>query len=589
MRVESPPQRRCSGTQLRAAEMPCHAWPVRMIQGSVDEPDGLNPVGPSALWIRGWAYDPEDPVVRVEVWLGDHNMGPAGLGRPRPDVAAALGDPEAGLAGFELHCLVPAGMTRGDVKLRVAVLLLDGTRVYLRPRALRLQPSSAPPAPLADESPPTCRQRRIHRSLRVLWSVHGLGRGGSQLRISEVIGHLSRSRHSQTVLSPDDGPLRDALAAAGAEVRIAPRIPLDDPAAYERSVADLCGWIEDRFDVVVATTASFPAVDAAARLGVPSILRVGESAPLPTVVAWVFGELDPQVERRARFAVKNASLVVTNSAEAVRIYRSQGWEGRYLILPTGIDVREADDARRTLHRAACRLRLGVGAGERLLVCAGTLWPVKGQATLVRAIDLVRRQGLLVSSALVGDADPEYERAISAYVARRGLNETVRIIPFRDDLRWWWRAADAAVCPSETEGFPAAVVEAMAHGLPVLGTRVGAIPDLVVPGVTGWLCQPSDLRSLAEALFAVAVTPAETLRAMGAAAAGAARPYDRALALDRMADLVRQTAHGALPGWARLLVQGEPAAAPPRWGGRLRRPWSRSAGTATQGPEPGIRP
>jgi len=402
--------------------------------------------------------------------------------------------------------------------------------------------------------------------------VHGLGRGGSQLRISEVIGHLSRSRHSQTVLSPDDGPLRDVLAATGAEVRIAPPIPLDDPAAYERSVADLCAWIDGRFDVVVATTASFPAVDAATRLGLPSILRVGESAPLPTVVAWVFGELDPQVEQRARWAVKNASLVVTNSADAVRVYRSQAWEGRYLIVPTGIDVRAAHDASRTLDRAACRLRLGIGADERLLVCAGTLWPVKGQATLVRAIDLARQRGLLVSCALVGDADPDYERAISAYVAARGLNDAVRIIPFRDDLRYWWRAADAAVCPSESEGFPAVVVEAMAHGLPVLGTRVGAIPDVIVPGVTGWLCQPSDLRSLTEALVAVAATTTEALRAMGAAAARAARPYDRAVTVQRVADLVCQTAQGGLPRWARHLVQGEQVAAPPRRVGPLRRPW-----------------
>lgn len=122
-----------------------------------------------------------------------------------------------------------------------------------------------------------------------------------------------------------------------------------------------------------------------------------------------------------------------------------------------------------------------------------------------------------------------------------------------DLEWWWRAADVAVYCSETEAFPAVAIEAMVHGLPLLGTRVGDLPDLVEPGVTGWLCEPSDLRSMTEALSTVALTPAATLRAMGAAAARAVRPYDRAQLVGSTAELMRHVALGTRPQSAVALT------------------------------------
>jgi glycosyltransferase involved in cell wall biosynthesis len=386
-------------------------------------------------------------------------------------------------------------------------------------------------------------------------AARALDIGGSQLRMAELVDRLQRSGHFQsTVLSPVDGPLRERLEAAGATVRIAPQPPLNDPTSYEQSVVELCCWIDGRFDVVFgATVTNFPAVDAAIRLGLPSILRVGEAAPLSTVAAWLFGELDLRVQERARWAMENASLVLSNSAAAVRMYRSLAWKGNYLVVPTGTDLGAARRARRRLGRAACRGRLGVEPEERLLVCAGTVWPVKGQATLVQAIDLLRRTGLRLSCALVGAAEPGYERAIIDFVVRHDLVEAVRLVPFTSNLEWWWRAADVAVCCSETEAFPAVAIEAMAHGLPLLGTRVGDLPDLVEPGVTGWLCEPSDLRSMTEALSTVALTPAATLRTIGAAASRAVRPYDRTRLVESTAELVRHVALGTRPQSAVALT------------------------------------
>ena len=108
---------------------------------------------------------------------------------------------------------------------------------------------------------------------------------------------------------------------------------------------------------------------------------------------------------------------------------------------------------------------------------------------------------------------------------------------------------------------------MAHGVPVLGCRVGDVPDLIQPGVTGWLCDHSDLGAMVDGLTAVAAAPPEALNSMGAAAARAAGAHDQADVLDRSVELLRAVARGSLPrryrrgamataedrhGWRRLL-------------------------------------
>ena len=78
------------------------------------------------------------------------------------------------------------------------------------------------------------------------------------------------------------------------------------------------------------------------------------------------------------------------------------------------------------------------------------------------------------------------------------------------------ASDAVVLPSYWEGLPVALIEALAAGKPIVATRVGGNPELVVDGENGWLVAPGDVPALAAALTDLAQRPRHELHALGEA-------------------------------------------------------------------------
>ena len=150
-----------------------------------------------------------------------------------------------------------------------------------------------------------------------------------------------------------------------------------------------------------------------------------------------------------------------------------------------------------------------------LVCVGRLCEQKGQLLLVAALARVVREGIPVELVLAGDGEMRAE--IEAEVQALGLANHVRITGWigsaavRDELI----AARALVLPSFGEGLPVVIMEAMALARPVLSTYVAGIPELVVPGETGWLFPAGDEAELAEAMRHCLRAAPAALDAMGA--------------------------------------------------------------------------
>ena len=162
-------------------------------------------------------------------------------------------------------------------------------------------------------------------------------------------------------------------------------------------------------------------------------------------------------------------------------------------------------------------RIGIGTSELLVLTPGTLWPIKGQALLVDALAQIADEHPRVRLAFIGQQEQATRKVFGTEPRGTGCRPRVRVGTFKGGTARWYRAADVVAVPSASESLPAVALEAMAYQLPVLASRVGDLPELVVEGETGWLCEPSDLGDLAAALRRAAETDREDRERLGRAA------------------------------------------------------------------------
>lgn len=163
-------------------------------------------------------------------------------------------------------------------------------------------------------------------------------------------------------------------------------------------------------------------------------------------------------------------------------------------------------------RFAAPAPLPPGGGR--LVAIGRLSEQKGQILLIEALARARRSAPGLHLTLVGDG--ELRGAIEAAIRAQGLEASVTLTGWLDEagVRQELAAAHALVLPSFAEGLPVVVMEAMAAARPVLATAIAGVPELVIPGKTGWLVPAGSPGALAAAMVAFATTPGETLARMG---------------------------------------------------------------------------
>jgi len=164
--------------------------------------------------------------------------------------------------------------------------------------------------------------------------------------------------------------------------------------------------------------------------------------------------------------------------------------------------------------ADLRGELAIKTDERAVVAAAYLVAGKGMRDLVAASPALLREHSNAVFVIVGDG-PELE-PLRALARELGVSERFRFPGLRSDVNRFMGLADVVVVPSVyRDTAPLAVVEAMASGRPVIGTRVGGIPELIADGETGILVDPQAPQQLASALIGL-LADSQLARAMGAA-------------------------------------------------------------------------
>jgi glycosyltransferase involved in cell wall biosynthesis len=163
------------------------------------------------------------------------------------------------------------------------------------------------------------------------------------------------------------------------------------------------------------------------------------------------------------------------------------------------------------------------AGPLRLLCVATVTARKGHDVLAAALAPFKDKAWRLTCVGSLDRSPESVRQLRQQLAQSGLDSRVTLTGEVDEatLARCYQEADLFVMPTRYEGYGMAVAEALAHGLPVIGSSVGAIPELVGAGA-GLLVAPGDVNALSSALSRVLRQP----QLLARFAAGAARVRNR---------------------------------------------------------------
>ena len=336
------------------------------------------------------------------------------------------------------------------------------------------------------------------QKIRVCQFITELRPAGAERCVYELATRLPREQFEVEVLALRGGAYADQLSAAGIPVHVLDLRRRLDPKKFSQLVRILR---EGRFDILHTHLfhADLVGRPAARRAGVPHLVHsvhVAERRFRPWQFAW------------ARWTRTWCDRIVCVS-QGVRDFHARQAHlplEDYTVIYNGVDVQRY--ARDPSQRNELRRRWGIAEGEVLCGFVGRLDEQKGIPELV---DLMTRlsgspgnTGPAIQFVLAGDGP--MRGFLEEAVTRRGLARNVRVLGFTDDIPGVLWACDLFLQPSRWEGFCLAAAEAMAAGLPVVGTDVDGLNEVVADGQTGILCRVGDVAALTEAVRRLAQDP-----------------------------------------------------------------------------------
>jgi sugar transferase (PEP-CTERM/EpsH1 system associated) len=338
--------------------------------------------------------------------------------------------------------------------------------------------------------------------IHVVHVVPSLETGGMQNGVVNLVHHLGQEARHSVVSVAGPGPMATRLPPSCAVVPLAKR-----PGRDWRTVVSLVAALRRlRPDVVHSRNwGAFDAVLAARLAGVRVVVH-GEHG---RVIEDLRGDNRRRNRLRRALAPLVTRFVTVSSDLAAWLVGTVGISRTKVVtIPNGVDT----DRFAPGDGAALRRALALPAGGLVVGAIGRLDPVKDHLALLEAF---ARLVPVPDVVLVIAGEGPCRAALEARVGALGLDKRVRLLGERGDVPDLLRAMDVFVLSSIGEGVSNTVLEAMATGLPVVATRVGGTPELVIPGVTGLLVPAGDAGALADALATYAGDPALRRRHGGA--------------------------------------------------------------------------
>ena len=181
---------------------------------------------------------------------------------------------------------------------------------------------------------------------------------------------------------------------------------------------------------------------------------------------------------------------------------------------------------------------------RIFLLVSRILKDKGILEFIEAIRTLRKKNINAEFQLLGMIEDQSHAGISEEMIVQWVNEgLIKYLGFTDHTVPYYQNADCVVLPSYREGMPKSLLEAMGCGKPIITTNVPGCRDLVENGLNGFLCEPKNSESLANAIESICNLDVETLKKMGKLSREMAyKTYDEQFVISKYIQTIKEITH-----------------------------------------------
>ena len=328
----------------------------------------------------------------------------------------------------------------------------------------------------------------MSRKIKLVHAVSRLGMGGMENGIVNICNGLNRDLFAPAVFCLKEGGAMESRLSPDVKVKVFNYKEGCHPMRWISLMRELK---KEKIDIIHAHgwgQGSFEFVIAAKAAGVPVVIN-GEHGLffLKSIQVWL---------QRFISGLCDATLTVGNALKIETIEKLKIDPARIIAVCNGVDIDRFHGRYDNLlikNRLAERYKIGFSGDDLIVGCLGSLKPVKNQIMVLKAAEKIKNKDLNIKFLLIGEGpDRGY---LEEFIKNNGLSNDVFLLGQIDDVPEMLSLMDLIVCPSISEGFPNAILEAFSSGVPVIAARSPGTEELVIDGENGFIIEQNDAERL----------------------------------------------------------------------------------------------
>ncbi|MDP3792304.1 MAG: glycosyltransferase family 4 protein [bacterium] len=335
---------------------------------------------------------------------------------------------------------------------------------------------------------------------RVLFIITQSEMGGAQRFVLEIVSHLNKKEYDLLVAVGSDGggEFLKQLDSIRVRYRIIDSLKRNINLVQDiKSVIEIRKLIKEFRPNILFLNSSKAGFIGSLATVFPS--KITSLKVIYRIGGWSFNDPWPKWKKKFWLMLEKISapwknIIIVNNKQDLdqaNLFSIKP-HGRIYLIHNGIDVYKLEylpkeEAKLKLFEKIARYSGKIFQAEIIIGTIANLYPTKDLPTLIKAAEYFKNNNSVVF-IIIGEGSERV--TLEKMIKEKGLEHKVLLLGQLPDAKKYLPAFDIFVLPSVKEGFPWALIEAMAAKLPIIATRVGAVPEIIENSKNGFMVEPS---------------------------------------------------------------------------------------------------